>query len=51
VLLSVDEYDRLKRRNVKVGLTAELPDERIKAVEEARIPEEYATSDGDDAKP
>jgi prevent-host-death family protein len=51
VLMSSEEYQRLRRRDVKVGLTADLPDEWIKAVEEARIPEEYATTDGDEAKP
>ena len=36
---------RLKRRDRKVHLTNELPDEWIKVVENAKVPDEYAYLD------
>lgn len=45
VLLSVEEYARLKRRDRKVGLTSELSDEWIEAVKNAKVPDEYAYLD------
>lgn len=40
VLLSVDEYDRLKRRDRRVFRTEDLPEEWIEAIEKAKVPEE-----------
>ena len=47
VLISTEEYKRLKRRDRKVGLTVDLSDEWIEAVENARVPEEYAYLDAE----
>jgi hypothetical protein len=38
VLLSYDEYVRLKRRDRKVGLAGDLPDEWLEAVDAAEVP-------------
>jgi prevent-host-death family protein len=40
VLLSYDEYARLKRRDRKVGLAGELSDEWLDAVRAAEVPED-----------
>ena len=45
VLLSAQEYERLKRRDRRVGLAHELPAEWLEAVEKAEVPEEYAYLD------
>ena len=45
VLLSVEEYQRLKRRDRRVGLTSELSDEWIEAVSRAKMSDEYAHLD------
>jgi prevent-host-death family protein len=42
VLLSYDEYARLKRRDRKVGLAGELSDEWLEAVRAAEVPETEA---------
>jgi prevent-host-death family protein len=47
VLLSVDEYRRLMRRDRKVGLTSELSDEQLEAISKARVPDEYAYLDAE----
>jgi prevent-host-death family protein len=47
VLLSVEEYHRLKRRDRRVGLTAELPGEWLEAVKTAKVPDEYAYLDAE----
>jgi prevent-host-death family protein len=39
VLLSYDEYARLKRRDRKVGLAGDLSDEWLEAVKAAEVPE------------
>ena len=38
VLVSAEEYARLKRRDRKVGLAGELSDEWLDAVRKARVP-------------
>ena len=38
VLVSAEEYERLKRRDRKVGLAGELSDEWLEAVRKARVP-------------
>lgn len=42
VVVSAEEYARLKRRDRQVGLTAELPEEWIEAVRKAKVPDEFA---------
>ena len=42
VVLSAEEYARLKRRDRRVGLTEELPGEWIEAVRNAKVPDEFA---------
>jgi len=47
VLLSVEEYQRLKRRDRRVFLTSELPEEWIEAVSKAKVPDEHAHLDAE----
>ena len=47
VVMAAEEWERLKRRDRKVGLTVDLSDEWIEAVENARVPEEYAYLDAE----
>jgi hypothetical protein len=42
VVLSAKEYARLKRRDRRVGLTEELPEEWVEAVRNAKVPDEFA---------
>jgi prevent-host-death family protein len=42
VVLSADEYARLKRRDRKVGLAADLPEEWIHAIGQAKVPDAFA---------
>ena len=45
VVLAAEEYQRLKRRDRKVGLTVDLSDEWIEAIRQAKVPDEYAYLD------
>jgi prevent-host-death family protein len=47
VLLSVEEYQRLKRRDRRVFSIDEITDEQLAAVEAARVPEEHAHLDAE----
>jgi prevent-host-death family protein len=47
VVLSVEEYARLKRRDRQVGLTEDLPEEWIEAVRKAKVPDEFAALDAE----
>jgi len=47
VVLSADEYARLKRRDRKVGLAADLPEEWVEAVRQAKVPDTFAHLDGE----
>jgi prevent-host-death family protein len=47
VLLSAEEYARLKRRDRRVGLTEDLPEEWIEAVRSAKVPDEFAALDAE----
>lgn len=47
VVLSADEYARLKRRDRRAGLTLELPEEWVEAVRNAKVPDEFATLDAE----
>jgi len=42
VVVSAEEFARLKRRDRHVGLTAELPEEWVDAVRRAKVPDEFA---------
>jgi prevent-host-death family protein len=45
VVMSAEEWERLKRRDRRVGLTAELTDEWVEAVRRAKVPDEFAHLD------
>lgn len=47
VVMSADEWRRLKRRDRQVGLTSELPEEWIEAIRNAKAPDEFAHLDAD----
>jgi prevent-host-death family protein len=47
VVLPIEEWERLKRRDRHVGLTSEAPDEWIEAVRAAPSPPEYTPADAD----
>jgi prevent-host-death family protein len=47
VVMSAEEWERLKRRDRRVGLTTELPEEWAEAVREAKVPEELASLDAE----
>jgi PHD/YefM family antitoxin component YafN of YafNO toxin-antitoxin module len=47
VVMSADEYARLKRRDRRVGLTSELPEEWVDAVRNAKVPDENASLDAE----
>ncbi len=41
VVMPIEEWERLKRRDRRVGLTEDLPDEWLEAVREASVPEAW----------
>jgi hypothetical protein len=45
--MAAEEWERLKRRDRRVGLAAELPEEWVEAVRSARVPEEFAHLDAE----
>lgn len=45
VIMAAEEFERLKRRDRKVGLTIDLSDEWAEAVRLAKVPDEYAFLD------
>ena len=45
VLLSADEYERLKRRDRRVVAAGELTDAEVALIEKAAVPAEYAYLD------
>jgi PHD/YefM family antitoxin component YafN of YafNO toxin-antitoxin module len=47
VMLSAREYARLKRRDRRVGLAQDLPEEWIEAVRNAKVPDEFAVLDAE----
>jgi prevent-host-death family protein len=47
VLMAAEEWERLKRRDRRVGLTAELSEEWAEAVRNAKMPEEFAHLDAE----
>jgi prevent-host-death family protein len=42
VVVAAEEWERLKRRDRRVGLAGELSDEWLEAVKNAKVPDEYA---------
>jgi len=42
VVVSAEEFARLKRRDRQVGLAADLPEEWIEAVRQAKVPDEFS---------
>jgi hypothetical protein len=47
VVLSAEEYARRKRRDRRVGLTEELPEEWVEAVRNGKVPDEFAVLDAE----
>ncbi len=47
VVMSAEEWQRLKRRDRQVGLTTELPEEWVEAVRNAKVPDEFAHLDAE----
>lgn len=47
VVMAAEEWERLKRRDRRVGLTTELSEEWAEAVRSAKVPDEYADLDAD----
>ena len=45
VVMPVEEWQRLRRRDRRAGLTSELPEDWIEAVRSANVPEEFAQLD------
>ena len=45
VVVAAEEWERLKRRDRKAGLTVDLSDEWAEAVLQAKVPDEYAYLD------
>jgi prevent-host-death family protein len=45
VIMSAEEWERLKRRDRRAGLTTELPEEWREAVLDAKVPDEFAFLD------
>lgn len=51
VLLSIEEYLRLKRRDQEALLVEELSDEDLDAIGKAKVPSEYAYLNAELSKP
>ena len=47
VVMSAEEWERLKRRDRRVGLVTELSDEWVEAVRRAKVPDEFADLDAE----
>ncbi len=47
VVLSAEEYARLKRRDRRVGLTSQLPEEWVEAVRSAKVPDAFGHLDAE----
>ena len=47
VMLSAEEYARLKRRDRRVGRAADLPEEWVEAVRAAKVPDQYVHLDSE----
>jgi prevent-host-death family protein len=47
VVMAAEEWQRLKRRDRRVGLATELPEEWIETVRAAKVPDEFASLDAE----
>ena len=47
VVMPVEEWERLKRRDRQVGLTADLPEEWVEVIRSAAVPGEFAPLDAE----
>jgi prevent-host-death family protein len=47
VVMSAEEWARLKRLDRQVGLTTDLPEEWIDAIRNAKVPDEFAHLDAE----
>ena len=47
VVPTVEEWERLKRRDRRVGATADLPAKWVEAIREVEVPEAFAHLDAD----
>jgi prevent-host-death family protein len=47
VVMSAEEWQRLKRRDRQVGATTELPEDWVEAVRDAKVSDEFAHLDAD----
>jgi prevent-host-death family protein len=47
VVVSAEEWERLRRRERRAGLTSELPDEWLEAVRQAKVPKEFEELDAE----
>ncbi len=47
VVMAAEEWERLRRRDRRAGLTTELPEEWVAAVRLAKVPEEFAHLDAE----
>ena len=47
VIMPVEEWERLRRRDRRVGLASELPQEWAEAVRDAKVPEEFSHLDAE----
>lgn len=47
VVMAAEEWERLKRNEQRVGLTAELSQEWVEAVRRAKVPDEFARLDSE----
>jgi hypothetical protein len=45
--MSAEEWERLKRRDRRVGLTSELPEDWIEAVRNTEVPDGFAHLDAE----
>ncbi|MGO9005027.1 MAG: type II toxin-antitoxin system Phd/YefM family antitoxin [Beijerinckiaceae bacterium] len=47
VVMSAEEWDRLRRRDRRVGLASELTEDWVEAVRDAKVPDEFAHLDAE----
>lgn len=47
VVVSAEEFARLKRRDRRVGLAADLPEEWVEAVRQTKVPDEFSHLDAE----
>jgi prevent-host-death family protein len=47
VVMAAEEWARLKRRDRQAGLAADLPEEWIEAVRQAKVPDEFVHLDAE----